>query len=112
VKAKVMFGPYQHETLNLVLGDGGGVIFDEGVLGNAVSANSKGTTYKFKGVKGVGGISRATIKEDKKVPGQLKIIVKVNYGWAAPAADETEATTDVVLNLGGTCFEGSATDVR
>jgi len=112
LKAKVLFGPYQHETLNIVLGDGGGLIFDDGVVGSAVNANASGTTFKFKGAKGVGGINRATIKEDKKVPGQLKIIVKVKDGWAAPAADETEATTDVVLNLGGTCFEGSATDVR
>ena len=75
-------------------------------------ANSAETSFKFKGVKGVPGINRATIKEDKNVPGQLKINVKTKDGWAPPAADETTASTLIILNLGGVCFSGNATDIR
>ena len=112
LKAKVSFGPYQYETVNVVLSDGGGIILDDGVAGGAIDANTSETTFKFKGAKGVGGVNRVTIKEDNKVPGQLKITVKAKDAWAPPAAEETEATTNVVLNLGGTCFSGNATDVR
>jgi YVTN family beta-propeller protein len=112
LKTKILFGSYQYETLNISISDSGGTIFDDGIMGGEIKANSRETAFKFKGAKGVGGVDRVKIKEDNKVPGQLKILVKVKDGWVAPAADETEATTDVVLNLGGACFEGAATDVR
>jgi hypothetical protein len=57
-------------------------------------------------------VTRVTVKQDNKVPGQLKVTVKTKEAWAAPAADETEATTTVVLNIGGICYTGNATDVR
>lgn len=112
LKANVAFGPYQRETLNVIVSDGGGIILDDGFLGSATKANSSETSFKFKGAKGAPGINRATIKEDKKVPGQLKLNVKTKDGWAPPAADETPASTLIVLNLGGVCFSGNATDVR
>ena len=58
------------------------------------------------------GVTRITVKEDNKVPGQLKVTLKTKSAWAPPAADETVATTTVVLNIGGVCYTGNATDIR
>ncbi len=112
LKAKVPFGPYENETVSVLASDNGGTILDGGAVGSSFDANNAETTFKFKAAKGVTGITRIIVKEDKKVPGQLKVTVKTKSAWAPPAADETEATTTVVLNIDGVCFSGNATSVR
>jgi hypothetical protein len=112
LKAKVAFGTYQSETVEVIASDNGGLILDGGAEGSDFVANNSGNTFKFKAPKKAVGITRITVKQDNKVPGQLKVTLKSKEAWAPPAADETEATTAVVLNIGGVCFSGSATDVR
>jgi DNA-binding beta-propeller fold protein YncE len=112
LKGEVAFGEYQRETVEILATDSGGLIFDGGVLGIDFKANKPETVFKYKGAKGVTGISRLTIKEDKKVVGQLKVNAKIVDGWAPATATDTEANTLVILNLGGECYSGNATSVR
>ncbi len=112
LKAKVLFGTYQDETVEVIASDNGGLIIDGGSEGSDFVANNAGNTFKFKAPKNTAGVTRVTVKQDNKVPGQLKVTVKTKEAWAPPAADETEATTTVVLNIGGICYTGNATDVR
>jgi DNA-binding beta-propeller fold protein YncE len=112
LKAKVAFGTYQDETVEVIASDNGGLIIDSGAQGSAFVANNSGNTFKFKAAKKAVGVTRITVKQDNKVPGQLKVTLKTKEAWAPPAADETEATTTVVLNIGGVCYSGNATDVR
>ena len=44
--------------------------------------------------------------------GGYRLTIKTKEAWTAPAADETEATTFVLVNVGGQCFNGNATRVR
>ena len=55
--------------------------------------------------------TKASVKA-LKTPGQYKVSLKISDGWVPPAADETAASTTVVLNIAGECFEGAATDLR
>jgi DNA-binding beta-propeller fold protein YncE len=110
LKAAVVLGAYDRETIQVVLEDGGGVFFDSGLLGEALDLNASGTTYKFKSK--TGAITRVQVKEDNKVAGGFKIKFKTKGAWAPGSADETEATTLVTLNIGGQCFTGNATSVN
>lgn len=112
LKAQVVLGSYTSETIQVVASDGGGVIVDTGVLGAKILANSSGKVFKFKGPKKQPGITKITIKQNKKVAGGFKVTLKTKDAWTPPAADETEATTTVLLNVGGQCFDGNATKVK
>jgi len=112
LKAKVAFGPYQNETVEVLANDNGGLIIDGGAVGANFKPNGAQTTFKFKAAKNVVGVTRITVKEDNKVPGQLKVTLKAKSAWTPPAADETEATTTVILNIGGVCYTGNATSIR
>ncbi len=110
LKAAVVLGTYDRETLQVVLEDAGGEIFDSGLLGEEFTLNTAGNTYKFKSKDGT--ITRAQVKVDNKVAGGFKIKVKTKGAWSPGAADETEATTLVTLNVGGQCFSGNVTSVK
>ena len=103
---------YANQTIQITVADGGGLIFDSGVLGDAVVVNKSGKVYKFKADKGVTGIVRVIVKNDKKVPGGIKVTIKTKLAWAPGLADEPPATTTVRVNVAGTCFDGNATRVR
>lgn len=72
----------------------------------------KGSGFKFVAPSGSTGIVRVTVKENKRLPGSFKITLKTREAWIAPAADETELTTEITLNVGGQCFRGAATKVK
>lgn len=112
LKAEVQLGSYTNETIQVVASDGGGTILDSGILGVDLVPNSKGNVFRFKGPRKQPGIIKIIVKENKKVVGGFKVILKTKGAWVPPAADETEATTLVLLNVGGQCFDGNATKVK
>ncbi len=112
LKAEVVLGSYASETIQIIASDGGGVILDSGVLGAQILPNSSGKVFKFKGPKKQPGITKIIVKANKKVAGGFKVSVKTKDAWTPPAADESEATTTVLLNVGGQCVDGNATKVK
>jgi hypothetical protein len=109
LKAAIVLGTYDAETIQVVVEDGGGTIFDSGILGSALELNTSGTTYKFK--SNDGGITTVQLKKDTKVAGGFRVKVRTREAWAPGTADESEATTLVRLNIGGTCLAGNASRV-
>ncbi len=112
LRGTVSIGAYAYETTQLIIDDGGGVIFDSGVLGSLFEINKSGNKFKYKAPRKQPGIVKVQLKENKKSPGTFKINVKTKDAWAAPAADETVATTFVTFNVGGQCFAGNATGIK
>jgi hypothetical protein len=113
VKAELVLPGYAgDETLQFVVSDSDATIFDSGVLGSEFVANSKGDKFYYKGPSKTPGIVKILVKEDKKVANGFKVSVKGKEAWTPPLANETEATTLVSLNFGGSCFEGNATRVE
>ena len=102
---------YAGGTVTASAEDLGGEIFDSGAAGSSFTVNGSGSSYKFKGARDAAGIAKASVKA-LKTPGQYKVSLKISDGWVPPAADETAASTTVVLNIAGECFEGVATDLR
>lgn len=98
-------------TVGIAIRDSLDDIFDSGALGSEFVANSKGTKFTYKGPKKTPGITKVLIKEDKKVVDGYKLLAKTKDAWVA-AAGETEATTIVQLNVGGSCVEGNATKLK
>ncbi|HYC54747.1 MAG TPA: hypothetical protein VEL28_07400 [Candidatus Binatia bacterium] len=96
------------DDLQLVASDGDGTILDA-FLDGAVFVQA-GSGFKYKAPKGSTGITKAIIKPSA-TPGLYKVSLKVSGGWIS-SADEDESSTTVVLNIGGECFEGSATGVK
>jgi YVTN family beta-propeller protein len=103
----IVLGAYDGETVQVIVEDSGGVIFDSGLLGEAFE--EKNGTFKFKSK--TGAITKAQIKADPKVVGGFKVKLKTKSAWAPGLANETETTTNVTLNIGGTCESGNATKV-
>ena len=113
LKAEVVLpAGYSQETIQIVAADGGGVILDDGVLGSGLIPNKKGNAFRYKGPKKTPGITRVIVKENKKVVDGFRVTVKTKEAWLPPSADETEGTTFVLLNIGGTCSNGNATKVK
>ena len=110
IKASMNLGTFERENVQVRIVDGGGVILDTGLPGTDLVLNGSGTTYQFKSKQA--GLQRVSIKEDPKLPGTFKIKVKARDAWAPGAANETEATTTVSVNIGGQCLSGNATSVR
>ncbi len=108
----VIGAPYAQQTIQIVAFDSGGTIVDGGVLGEAIAPNRSGKVFKFKGAKGVAGIRKVIVKDDKKVAGGIKVSLKSKEAWAPGLANEAAAATTVVVNVAGTCFTGSATQVK
>ncbi len=101
---------YNQETVGTVLGDSGGTIYASAVAGASIVP--KGSGFKYAAVSGSTGIIRITVKESRKTPGLFKVTLKTKLAWTPGLANETEATTDVTLNVGGKCFVGNATRVK
>ncbi len=108
----VLGAGYDQESVQVVVADGGGTIFDSGVLGTELEPNRSGSRFKFKADKGTTGITRISVKNDKRVAGGVSVSLKTSDGWAPGLADETEATTVVTIHLNGLCTTGNATRVR
>jgi hypothetical protein len=51
------------------------------------------------------------VKVDKKVVGGFKVTVKTREAWPVGSANESTATTSVIVNIGGVCIGGSPTSV-
>jgi hypothetical protein len=109
LSAAIVLGDYQRETIEIIVGDGGGIFLDSGILGDALEANSGSTSFKFRSKDGP--ITKLQIKEDPKISGGFKVKVRTRAAWPVGSADEDAAATLVVLNVGGQCVEGSATSV-
>ncbi len=102
-------GFYGRDTLGVSAADLGGVIFNTGVLGDALEA--KGAGFKYKAAKGTQGIAKGKIKNDF-AKGLVKLSLKIDGAWVAPGADESAATTTVRIKFGTACFEGQATRIK
>jgi len=111
LKATVTLAGYGGETVEVDAADGDGGIVDRAVSGGDFVVNSSGSTYKFKAARGATGIVKAVVKTSGSA-GQYRLSVTMKDAWTAPAADREAAATTVTLNVGGVCFEGSATKVR
>ncbi|HYC00780.1 MAG TPA: SMP-30/gluconolactonase/LRE family protein [Candidatus Limnocylindrales bacterium] len=108
-KATISLTELDGDSLELSAADGGGAIMDESLA--AESFELAGTKLKYKAPKDSTGIVKAMIKP-LSTPGTYGVSLKVSDAWTPPAADETPATTTVLLNVGGECFEGLATTVK
>ena len=102
-------GSYTQETVAVVAADGGGTIFSGGVAGASIVP--KGSGFQFTAVSGSTGITKVRVKPERTA-GFFKVTLRTKEAWTPPAADETELTTLVTLNVGGRCFRGNATRVR
>jgi len=110
VSAKdVPLGSYAQETVSVVASDGGGTIYAGNVPGASIVP--KGSGFRFRAPRGATGITAISVKARGSTPTLFKITLKTRAGWVAPAADETIATTVVRLNIGGQCYQSSATKV-
>ena len=110
VRGDVPVGAYAQENVAVMATDDGGTIFSGAVAGASIVP--KGSGFKYKAPKGATGITRVYVKEKKDSGGLFRVTLRTKKAWTAPAADEDEPTTFVVLNVGGECFRGNATRVR
>jgi hypothetical protein len=101
---------YNQEAVGTVAVDGGGTIYAGAIAGPSILP--KGSGFKYTAPSGSTGLTRITVKESRRSPGLFKITLKTKLAWTPGLANETEATTDVTLNVGGKCFVGDATRVR
>ena len=101
---------YTNQSVSVVIDDNGGPIFSGTVPGASIIL--KGRTYKFTAPSHTTGLTKVTLKEDRKLPGSFKITAKTKGAWTPGLANETELTTTVTLNVGGMCFRGNATKVK
>jgi len=97
-------------SIGIEASDGGGEIFAGSLAGASLVINNAGTQWKFKAAKGATGIVRAQIKA-LNTPGQYRVTLRTDAAWTPPAADETIATTSVLLHVIDECFDGAATKV-
>jgi hypothetical protein len=109
LKASIVLGTYDRDTLEVIVADGGGIFLDAGLLGTELEVNNQATTYKFRSKEGP--INKLSVKEDKRVPGGFKVSVRTREAWPLGSANESPATTSVILNVGGVCIGGSPTSV-
>jgi hypothetical protein len=109
VRAELALGTYTQETISAVADDGGGQIFAGNVAGALILP--KGHGFKYRAPKGATGISNIQLRQQSATQ-IYKVTLKTKKAWTPPAADETEATTHVTVNVGGKCFRGNATRVR
>ena len=103
-------GSYAQETVGVSTFDGGGAIFGGNVAGASIIP--KGSGFKFAAASGATGVTRVTVRGNKRSPGLFKIMLKTKEAWAPPLADEGVATTEVILKVGDQCFRGNATLVQ
>ncbi|HEY2774751.1 MAG TPA: hypothetical protein VGK20_11955 [Candidatus Binatia bacterium] len=104
-------GAYTGSPIYVDVSDGGGTIFAGGLDGSSLVASSSGKSWKYKAAKGTTGITKAMVKATN-APNVYKVTMKTDQAWTAPAADETTATTNVVLHVVSDCFSGNATSVK
>ena len=109
LKAALVLGTYDQQTIEVIVADGGGIFLDTGLLGAALDANTQATTYKFKSQDGP--LTKVQVKEDKKVAGGFRVSVRTREAWPIGSANEGVATTSVILNVGGACVGGSPTSI-
>ena len=102
--------PYTGGMLAVQAEDSGGRILTASVRPEDFRSNASRTSFKFSAPKGTAGITKASIKASK-IPGQYRVSIKTDLAWTAPKADETAASTSVVLYVLDECFEGAALKV-
>jgi hypothetical protein len=100
---------YTQEPVSALASDSGGTIFSGTIPGASIIP--KGTGFKYIAPSGSTGITRVTVKENRRAPGLFKITFKTKFAWTLGLANETIASTNVTLNVGGQCFTGAATKV-
>ena len=101
---------YTQQTVATLLADSGGDIFSGTVPGASILP--KGTGFKFKAPPRSTGVIEVLVKEDRRMTGSFNVTVKTKGAWTAGLANETPATTDVTVNVGGFCIRGNATKIR
>lgn len=99
---------YLHQAISVLARDGGGKIVAFNVEGAALFAWGRG--FRYASPPNVDGVARLTIHRDRHGTSTVKLTTR--RAWTSPGADEDAAATEVVLNVGGRCFRGSATRVR
>jgi len=107
--AGVALASYQDQDVAIRIEDGGGVILDTLLAGSELEPNGRGTVHKYKSADGP--IAKLLIKEDGSDPPRLLVKLTTRAAWEPGAADETEETTTVTVNVGGQCASGNATRV-
>jgi YVTN family beta-propeller protein len=100
-------GSYAQESVAVSAFDDGGAIFGGSVAGASIIP--KGSAFKFAAARGSTGITRLTVKQNRRSPGLFKITLRTKEAWSPPLADEGVATTEVILKVGSQCFRGNAT---
>lgn len=108
--AEIDLDQYAQQTVSLVATDGDGPIMAEGVAGASIEA--KGSAFKYRAPKGATGIKTLTLREKRNSGGLFKITLRTTAAWTPGAANQSAATTEVTLNVGGRCFRGIATKVN
>ena len=110
LRGDLPIGAYAQENVAILATDDDGTIVSGAVAGSSIVP--KGGAFKYRAPKGSTGITRVQVKEKKDAGGVFRVTVRTKKAWTAPAADEDEATTFVLVNVGGQCFRGNATRVR
>jgi mono/diheme cytochrome c family protein len=101
---------YTQQAVAVSLADSGGEIFAGSVPGASILP--KGTGFRFKAPAHSTGIIQVNVKEDRRLPGSFNVTMRTKSAWTTGLANETTATTNVILNVGGRCFRGNATKLH
>jgi hypothetical protein len=107
---EVDLGTYTQETVGLVVTDSDGPITTATVAGLAIEP--KGSGFRYRAPIGAVGIKTLNLREKRNSGGRFKITLRTTDAWTPGAANQSEASTLVTLNIGGRCFRGAPTKVR
>ncbi len=111
LQADVVLGEaFAPAALAIDVFDDSGPICFELLPSKNLTANQNRTKFKFVAPAGATGLDKLSVKE-MHTPGTYRVTLLTRGAWTPPAADETPATTRVVLHVGDECFAGVATKV-
>jgi hypothetical protein len=108
LSSDVPLATYHQESVSLSVADGDGAITGQTLPGSAIEL--KGSTYRYRAPKGATGIKTLSLKDRKD--DVYKVTARTTSGWTLGAANQPATSTEVTLNIGGSCFRGFATKVN
>ena len=99
---------YSHEPVTVSLRDGGGPIAGQNV-GELPPVSPAGARWRRSARKGLVSVDLRDLRHWGQ-PGAFRLVTRAKRWFASAAADESAATTELRVQIGGQCFSHEATE--